>query len=108
MTFLTKKHLSRRTVLRGLGVSLSLPLLDSMVPAQPPLARTAASPKIRLGLCYIPHGAVIANWTPATEGANLQLSRTLAPLAPYRDQIVVVSNLAHKMAAPAGPGDNGG
>ena len=60
-----------------------------------------------MGLCFIPHGAVIANWTPADEGA-LKLSRTLMPLEPFKDQVVVVSNLAHAMAAPAGPGDNGG
>src|SRR5579864_7689156 len=107
MTFITKRHLPRRTFLRGLGVTMSLPLLDSMIPAQTPLAKTAASPQIRLGLCFIPHGGVMANWTPAEEGA-LKLSRTLMPLEPFRDQVLVVSNLAHKMAAPAGPGDNGG
>ena len=80
MTFLTKRHLPRRTFLRGLGVTMSLPLLDSMIPAQTPLARTAANPQIRLGLCFIPHGGVMTNWTPAEEGA-LKLSRTLAPLA---------------------------
>jgi hypothetical protein len=108
MTFLTKKHLSRRTVLRGLGVSLSLPLLDSMVPAQTPLAKTAAAPKVRLALCYIPHGAVMANWTPAAQGDKFEVPRTLMPIAPFRDNVVVVSNLAHAMAAPGGPGDNGG
>src|SRR5580765_7843262 len=107
MTFLSKRHLPRRTFLRGLGVTMSLPLLDSMVPAQTPLARTAANPQIRLGLCFIPHGGVMNNWTPAEEGA-LTLSRTLAPLEPFKNQVVVVSNLAHKMAAPGGPGDNGG
>src|SRR6202045_4388582 len=105
--FITKKHLSRRTLLKGVGVGLALPLLDSMVPAQTPLAKTAAKPQIRLGFCYIPHGGVMANWTPAEEGA-LKLSRTLAPLEPFKDQVGVISNLAHKMAAPAGPGDNGG
>ena len=108
MRLITKKHIPRRTFLRGLGVTMSLPLLDSMVPAQTPLAKTAANPQIRLGLCYIPHGAVIANWTPAGDGAELKLSRTLAALEPFKDQVVVVSNLAHKMAAPGGPGDNGG
>jgi Protein of unknown function (DUF1552) len=108
MRLITKKHLSRRTFLRGVGVTLSLPLLDSMLPAQTPLARTAANPQIRLGLCFIPHGAVINNWTPIGEGADFDLSRTLMPLAPYKDQLVVISNLAHKNAAPAGPGDNGG
>jgi hypothetical protein len=108
MTFLTKKHLSRRTALRALGASISLPLLDSMVPAQTPLARTGAKPQVRLGLCFIPHGAVMANWTPIGSGADFEFSRTLAPIAPYRDRVVVVSNLAHQQAAPAGPGDNGG
>jgi hypothetical protein len=107
MRIITKKHLPRRTFLRGLGVTMSLPLLDSMIPAQTPLLKTAAKPQIRLGLCFIPHGAVMANWTPAEEGA-LKLSRTLQPLEPFRDQVVVVSNLAHAMAAPGGPGDNGG
>src|SRR6202142_2866429 len=108
MNFVTKKHLPRRTFLRGMGVTMALPLLDSMVPAQTPLAKTAANPPIRLGLCFIPHGAVMANWTPIGEGTDFKLSRTLTPLQPYRDQLVVVSNLAHKMAAPGGPGDNGG
>src|SRR5579862_680740 len=107
MRFITKKHLPRRTFLRGLGVTMSLPLLDSMIPAQTPLAKTAAKPQIRLGLCFIPHGGVMANWTPEAEGA-LKLSRTLSPLEPYRDHVVVVSNLAHKLAGPTGPGDNGG
>src|SRR5678816_683724 len=107
MKFITKKHLPRRTFLRGLGVTMSLPLLDSMIPAQTPLAKTAAKPNVRLGLCFIPHGAVMANWTPAEVGA-LKLSRTLAPLEPYQDQVIVLSNLAHKMAGPQGPGDNGG
>jgi hypothetical protein len=79
-----------------------------MVPAQTPLAQTAASPKLRLGLCFMPHGAVMSNWTPIGEGSAMELSRTLQPLAPFKDQVVVVSNLAHAMAAPAGPGDNGG
>jgi len=108
MTFVTKKYLSRRTALRGLGVSVLLPLLDSMVPAQTPTARTAAKPRLRMGLCFMPHGGVMANWTPVKRGANFKLSRTLTPLAPYQDQVVVISNLAHQMAAPAGPGDNGG
>jgi hypothetical protein len=105
---ITKKHLPRRTFLRGLGATLSLPLLDSMVPAQTPLAKTAANPQIRLGLCFIPHGAVINNWTPIGDGTDFDLSRTLSPLAPFRNQLVVISNLAHHNAAPAGPGDNGG
>src|SRR5580658_5470073 len=108
MTFITKKHLPRRTFLQGMGVSMALPLLDSMVAAQTPLAKSAAKPQIRLGLCFIPHGAVMAKSTQIGDGTDFKLSRTLQPLAPYRDQLVVVSGLAHKNAAPAGPGDNGG
>lgn len=108
MRVITKKHISRRTVLRGIGTAVSLPLLDAMVPAHTALAATAAAPQIRLGLCFIPHGAVMANWTPIGDGADFKLSRTLSSLEPFKDQVVVVSNLAHKMAAPAGEGDNGG
>src|SRR6185369_6693671 len=97
----------RRTMLRGIGASISLPLLDSMVPAFTALAQTAAVPRLRLGFSFMPHGAVMANWTPVAEGA-LKLSPTLTPLEPYKEHVVVVSNLAHKMAGPQGPGDNGG
>jgi hypothetical protein len=90
-----------------MGVTMSLPFLESMVPAQTPLAKTAANPQIRLGLCFMPHGAVMANWTPAEEGP-LKLSPILAPLEDYKNQVVVVSNLVHAMAGPQGPGDNGG
>ena len=107
MSFISKKHLSRRTFLQGVGTTLSLPLLEAMVPASTVLAQTAARPQVRLGLCFIPHGAVMNQWTPATDGA-LQLSPTLSPLAPFKDQVVVLSNLAHAMAGPQGPGDNGG
>src|SRR5262245_53655017 len=102
MRIITKKHLSRRTFLKGAGVTMALPLLESMLPAQTPLVKTAANPRIRLGLCFMPHGAVMANWTPKEEGA-LQLSPILAPLEPYKNQVVVVSNLAHAMAGPQGP-----
>ncbi len=68
--FITKKHFSRRTVLRGLGVGLGLPLLDAMIPAATALANTAAAPKPRLGFIYFPHGAVMDKWTPKADGAN--------------------------------------
>ncbi len=108
MRLIAKKHLPRRTFLRGLGTAISLPLLDSMVPAHTALAATAAAPQIKLGLCFIPHGAVMAHWTPIGDGTNFEISRTLKPIEPFRDQVVVVSNLAHRMAAPLGEGDNGG
>jgi hypothetical protein len=105
--FVSKKHIPRRTFLRGAGVTLSLPLLESMVPAFTALAQTAAAPRLRLGFAFMPHGAVMANWTPPAEG-TLQLSPILSPLEKYKDQVVVLSNLAHAMAGPQGPGDNGG
>ena len=76
MSFITKKCLSRRTFLRGVGVSLSLPFLESMVPAQTPLVRTAANPRIKLGLCFMPHGAVLSQWTPAPSRSMSSRSRT--------------------------------
>jgi hypothetical protein len=99
---ITKKHLPRRTFLRGLGVSLSLPLLDAMLPA----LKAAARPQLRLAFCYIPHGAVLSAWTPTAEGP-LELSRILAPLKPVQDSVVVVSGLAQKNAGGI-PGDSGG
>ena len=107
MSFVSKKYIARRTFLRGAGVTLALPLLDSMVPAFTALAQSAAAPRLRLGFCFMPHGAVMANWTPAAEGA-LELSPILAPLDAYKKDVVVLSNLAHAMAGPQGPGDNGG
>ena len=107
MSIIFKKHLSRRTFLRGVGVTMSLPLLDAMVPASTALAQTAARARTRLALCFIPHGAVMNQWTPATTGP-LELSPILSPLAAHKDRIVVLSNLAHAMAGPQGPGDNGG
>jgi len=69
MSMIFKKHLSRRTFLRGMGVTMSLPLLDAMVPASTALAQTAARPQVRLGLCFIPHGAGMNQGTPPGVGA---------------------------------------
>src|ERR1700728_973108 len=102
MSFIAKKHLPRRTFLRGVGVTVALPLLDSMVPAQTPLARTAANPASRLSCIYVPHGATMYKWTPATEGSGFAFTETLTPLEKLRDRICVVSNLAHPAAGGAG------
>ena len=96
--FITKKHLSRRTLLHGMGVSISLPLLESMIPAQTPLTRTAASPKSRLACIYVPHGAIMDKWTPAAEGASFEFTEILKPLEPFRGYLNVVSDLAHPQA----------
>jgi hypothetical protein len=102
MNFITKKHLPRRTFLRGAGVTIALPLLDSMVAAQTPLARTAANPRSRLGCIYVPHGATMDKWTPVQEGKGFEFTEILKPLEKYRDRLVVVSNLAHPQAAGVG------
>ena len=94
--FITKKHLSRRTVLRGVGAAVSLPFLEAMVPAATALANTAAAPKPRLGFFYFPHGAIMDSWTPAKVGSDFEVSPILAPLAPFRDKLTVVSNIGNK------------
>jgi len=108
MMFITKKHLSRRTFLRGAGVTIALPFLESMVPAQTPLSRTAASPKSRLACIYIPHGATMDHWTPTTEGAGFEFSEILKPLEPFREYVNVVSGLCHPQAGPTDGEDSGG
>src|ERR1051326_735234 len=87
MNFITKKHLSRRTFLRGAGVTVALPLLDSMLPAQTPLAKTAATPKSRFCGIYVPHGATMDKWTPAQEGAGFEFTESLKPLEKYRNRV---------------------
>jgi Protein of unknown function (DUF1552) len=100
--FITKKHLSRRTLLRGTGAALALPLLDAMLPAGTALAQTAAAPKPKLGFFYFPHGAIMDKWTPATTGRDFELTQVLAPLAAYRGQMTIVSNLRNTAAEGAG------
>ena len=101
---LTKMALPRRTVLRGLGAALALPLLDSMVPAATALQTTAARPRRRFGVVYTPNGMMMPSWTPAQDGAQFELSPTLKPLEPFRNQLIVVSGLSSKPPAnsPAG------
>jgi hypothetical protein len=100
--FLTKRHLSRRTVLRGAGVTLALPLLDAMIPAATALAQTAAVPKLRMGFFYIPHGAILGNtahgpemdrWTPKGAGADFTLSPILKSLEPHKRYVTSFGNL---------------
>jgi hypothetical protein len=91
--FITKASLSRRTVLRGLGATLSLPLLEAMVPAMTATARTAAAPTKRFGAVFVPMGERPSHWTPATTGVDFEFSPILKPIESFRDRIVVVSNL---------------
>jgi hypothetical protein len=90
---ITKMSLSRRTVLRGLGAAVALPLLDAMVPAASALSRTAANPPRRFGVVYVPNGIAMEHWTPTQEGRGFDLSPILQPLAPFQDQMTVVSGL---------------
>src|SRR5438094_573829 len=104
--FISKMALPRRTFLRGLGVTMALPLLDAMVPALTALGKTAASPVRRLGFIYTPNGATMSAWTPAGEGPALdELSGTLSPLAPFRNQVVVPTGLSQKLAESMGDGN---
>jgi hypothetical protein len=96
--FITKKHLHRRTFLKGAGVAVALPLLDAMIPASTALAKTAAAAKMRLGYFYFPHGAIMDKWTPAKEGTDYELSPILAPLKPYQNQLTVISGLGNRPA----------
>jgi hypothetical protein len=91
--FITKKAIPRRVVLRGLGASLALPLLDSMVPAFAATRNSAAAPVRRLGVHYVPNGMAMKSWTPATDGAGFELTRILQPMASFHDRMVVVSGL---------------
>ncbi len=96
--FITKKHLPRRTFLRAAGVSLALPLLESMVPAQTLLRKTAGTGASRVGFVYVPHGAIMDQWTPSTEGTGFEFPRILKPLEPFRDRVNVISGLGHRAA----------
>lgn len=96
--YISKKHLSRRTVLRSAAATLSLPLLDAMIPAATALAQTAAVSPPRLGFFYFPHGAVMSNWTPEGTGSDFELKRLLRPLEKYKEQLTIVSNLDNKRA----------
>src|SRR5437764_104727 len=101
--FITKKHLSRRAVLRGAGVAVALPFLESMIPAVAALGQTAAvRSRTRLGCIYFPHGAIMNKWMPATDGAGFELSEILQPLKPFHGQINVISGLEHAQAYGSG------
>src|SRR4029078_1844933 len=102
-TFITKKHLSRRTILRGLGVSISLPLLDAMIPAGVALANTAAAPKPRIGFTYFPHGAIQARWVPKDIGTTYEMPQILKPFELYRQHMTVVSGLRNKAGESPSP-----
>src|SRR2546422_383560 len=100
-------QLPRRTFLKGLGTTLALPLFESMVPGATAVAQAAESaaslPK-RMAFIYIPNGADMANWTPKTVGTDFELPFTLQPLQPVREDLLVMTGLAHDKARPNGDG----
>jgi len=100
---ITKKAIPRRAVLRGLGASLALPLLDSMVPALSAMVETAAEPVHRFGVVYVPNGMIMEQYLPKTEGAGFELTPTLGALAPFREDILVLSGL-NCIPTPGRPG----
>src|ERR1700747_2748332 len=101
--FVTKKHIPRRMFLRGAGITLALPLLDSMIPAQTPLAKTAATPKSRFAGIFVPHGAAPGWWVPEAGGPgepksqpgskNFKYPMILEPLGPFPGQTLITSGL---------------
>src|ERR1700733_10542168 len=97
---LMNKHLSRRTILRGLGTAISLPLLDAMVPAF--ASPSASAAPLRLAFIYVPNGILMDRWTPSAVGPDFELPRILAPLAPHRDHILVLSGLTQNTGRPLG------
>lgn len=94
--FITKKHISRRAMLRGTGALIALPLLDAMIPAGTALANTAAKPLVRLGFVYFPHGAIMEKWTPQKEGRDFDLTPILEPLKPFQKQLTIISGLGNR------------
>jgi len=99
--FISKKHLTRRTVLRGVGTAIALPLLDAMIPARTALAETAAKATPHMGFIYFPHGAVEAQWTPTGEGQIGDFRDILKPLDKYKALTTVFSHIENQ--APLGP-----
>src|SRR6185503_20105802 len=91
--FITKHALPRRSVLRGLGATLALPLLDAMVPALTPTVKTAAAPVRRFGAAFVPMGERPSHWTPQTTGVDFEFSPILKPLEAFRDVLTVVTNV---------------
>ncbi len=104
---ITKKRLSRRTLLRGFGASVALPLLDSMIPALTPARLTAAQPVSRFGVVYVGNGMMMDRWMPAGDGAAFEFSPILEPLRPFRERLLVLSGLADAPADPL-PGEGTG
>jgi len=104
MNFVTKKQLDRRTFLRGFGVALALPMLDSMVPALAETTNPATKSAVRMAFVYVPNGIIPAAWTPTATGRNFEFMRTMKPLEPFREHINVLTGLAQINGRALGDG----
>ncbi len=93
MNIITKVALDRRTMLRGLGTALALPLLDAMVPALTAFQKTAAKPACRFGAVYVPNGMIMRDWTPKVEGTAFEFTPILKSMEPFRDKMLLISGL---------------
>ncbi len=103
--FITKKHLDRRTFLRGaMGTAVALPLLDAMIPAATAQSMTAAAPKLRFAAVYVPNGIYPQMWHPETTGSDFEFNQIMKPLEPFRNYLTTIS----KMKAPDGDKNSGG
>ena len=101
---ISQKHLPRRAFLRGAGVALALPFLDAMVPAFASPAKTAASSPVRMGFVYVPNGIIETGWLPKTVGTGFEFNQTMKALEPFREHLLVLSNLAQINGRSLGDG----
>lgn len=101
--YLTRKHLHRRTFLKGLGAAIALPMLDAMSPAMAAAGQVAKAP-VRASFVYVPNGIVMDNWTPKAVGKTFEITRTLQPLAPFQDRMLLISGLMDNNANALGDG----
>src|SRR6202166_2836643 len=102
LMFITKKHIPRRLFLQGVaGVTVGLPLLDSMIPALTAQTKTVANPQFRAAFVYTPHGVILDKWVPKSAGANYEVTPILAPADAFRDRFLILSNLADNPAKQA-------
>lgn len=106
--FITKKHLPRRTFLRGIGATVALPLLDAMLPAATALANTPGKPQTRYAFLHLPHGAIMGKFTPKNVGRNFDFTPILEPFRPHQKYMTVISNLDHRMATSQSPEEAAG
>lgn len=106
MNVITGKHLNRRSLLKGIGAALALPMLDAMVPAgvSAELTGAAGAPPLRMAFTYVPNGVTIADWTPKATGTGFEFTRILKPLEPFRARVNVLTGLAHHNAEALGDG----